>query len=187
MRISGGTAISANPGSNVNVWMPGTRSPPSPEKILCILCIHVNKPLPHAWLAKQSGRAPGPRWLRERDEAHPGVPPAQQRQGLAQLLHPGRPANAVPAGGWTGDRGETERHRMGMRAGRPRSRVGASSNRSCSPREHTPACRSGPCRCGRAVPLRAQSCQIVPPPPWGADHAKLGFEDEPPMDTNERE
>ncbi len=38
-----------------------------------------------------------------------------------------------------------------MRAGRPRSRRGASSHPSCSARRHCP------CRCGRAVPLRVSS------------------------------
>ena len=42
-----GSSISANPGSNANALpeatrMPRTSSHPSPEKILCILCIHVN-------------------------------------------------------------------------------------------------------------------------------------------------
>ena len=76
-----------------------------------------------------------------------GVPPAPYWQGLAHLLHPARPAtapglyfgrgHAVPAGrvagrAIPGELSGTQRH--SMRAGRPRSRVAASSHRSCSSR-----------------------------------------------------
>ena len=149
--------------------------------------------------------------MTSRDEAHPGARASrphnsgkaspnsstrvdrQRRRGSASA-GPMRFPPAVIAGKPSG----TER--WCMRAGRPRSRVGASSNRSCSPREHTPACRSAdrvdaePSRFGPSCHFADHSFFVcfrqVPPPPWGADHARMKlpeFEDEPPMDTNERE
>ncbi len=109
----------------------------------------------------------GPAWLRRRHgrkAGSAGVPPAQRWHSLTPLSHPARPATgprlcfgrarAVPAGGAAGcpiagKLSGSQRH--SMRAGRPRSRWGASSHPSCSATRHCP------CRCGRAVPLPVPS------------------------------
>ena len=100
----------------------------------------------------------GPPWLRRRHgmkAGSAGVPPAQRWHSLTPLLHPARPARAprfrfsraqpVPSGRGAGCRftGKLSGHpTQRMRAGRPRSRRGASSQPSCSPRGHAPACRA---------------------------------------------
>ena len=105
------------------------------------------------------------------DEGPPGsagVPPAKHWHSLTHLLDPARPAaapgfcfsraQAVSAGRVAGRRitGKLSGHpTQRMRAGRPRSRRGASSHPSCSERRHCP------CRCGRTVPLRVPSSSFV--------------------------
>ena len=82
-----------------------------------------------------------------------GVPPAQHWHSLTRLLHPARPATAprfrfsrahgVPGGRAAVCRitGKLSGHpTQRMRAGRPRSRRGASFHPSCSARRHCP-CR----------------------------------------------
>ena len=108
-----------------------------------------------------------------------GVPPAQHWHSFTPLLNPARPAtppglsfgraHGVSAGSAAGcpiagKRSGSQRH--SMRAGRPRSRRGASSHPSCSTRRHRPR------RCGRAVPLRVPSVK----------HPIVN-KDEPRMDT----
>ena len=126
--------------------------------------------------------AAAPSW----EEAPPGsagVPPAQHWHSLSHLLHPARPATAprfcfsraqaVAAGRVAGCHiagKPSGTERQCMRAGRPRSRRGASSHPSCSARRHWP------CRCGSAVPLRVSSVK----------HPIVN-KGEPRMDTNRHE
>ena len=113
-----------------------------------------------------------------RNAAHPGARASRPHKSWHSLAicstrvdgnGAGAPlGHAVPAGRVdgcpiAGKPSATER--WCMRAGRPRSRVGASSNRSCSSRVHTPACRSADrvdaAQLSRFAALRGPSCHFV--------------------------